>query len=594
MLSLLFVAAFVAPPAHTTAPTFAVGTAVGIAAAPQAKGDKSLKALETWLKLYRAGRIDFRSKNNIANESIAMKYGLTAKDAVGSPTWAGDLDVILEHVAKLGDDEAVQALVEVAAVGLESDKYTYAQAPGDVRAVAEKWLGKLKSETAVALLGAGARGEWRGDKNRSEAMRAAAVTGLGALKLDGNRAVLAQTLGDASPLVRIHAAQALATLGSDAAVPALLKAVAAEQDEPALMSAVQALHTLCKRHKTDAGALSSDDKGAAAKEKAAAALPEHVATVAQVVRGALLRCSWRADMQILDLLEDFRFVDTVPALIGVLEHYHKNPGDLKTGRLSGLLLYRAHELLVGMTGAAFSADQPDRWRALWENDKDKIAARKPADKPHQVTTAAFAGIPVTGTRVVFVLDLSGSMEWPMEEVGADGKTQRLVRLDYAKRELHRAADALPDNAWFNLVTFNGSDRAEKWNKDLVAANPTNRERFKKFVDRLRPLGGTNLWSGLEEAMRIKGPVHGSQHQSTVDEIFVLSDGAPTVGEVTDPVEILRLVEECNRFAKARIHTVFISSATPAEMRQTERGLSLAPKELMKRLAEQNGGRFRDV
>ena len=48
------------------------------------------------------------------------------------------------------------------------------------------------------------------------------------------------------------------------------------------------------------------------------------------------------------------------------------------------------------------------------------------------------------------------------------------------------------NSMFNLVTFNGDDEAETWSKDLVVANKRNKQRFTKFVEKLRPLGGTNL------------------------------------------------------------------------------------------------------
>jgi Mg-chelatase subunit ChlD len=199
------------------------------------------------------------------------------------------------------------------------------------------------------------------------------------------------------------------------------------------------------------------------------------------------------------------------------------------------------------------------------------------------------GIPVEGTRVVFILDLSGSMEWPMDDGGA-----RTRRLDYAKRELLKAIDGLAPNAMFNLVTFNGDDEAEAWSKDLVVANKRNKQRFARFVDKLRPLGGTNLWSGMEKALGIKTLVYGNHYETTVDEIFLLSDGAPSVGDVMDPVEILRLTQEINRFKEVRINTVFISSRTPPEVMAAQQNLSLSPKELMRRMARENGGKFRDV
>jgi Mg-chelatase subunit ChlD len=182
----------------------------------------------------------------------------------------------------------------------------------------------------------------------------------------------------------------------------------------------------------------------------------------------------------------------------------------------------------------------------------------------------------------------------MDEEGRDGKKTQSVRLDFAKRELHRAMDAIAPNAQFNLVTFNGDDKADAWSKDLVPATEKNRERFKKYVDGLEAVGGTNLWSGLESALKIKSLVYGNRYTVTIDELFVLSDGAPTVGDVQDPIEILRIVQECNKFANVRINTFFISSATPPEGRQAEPRMSITPQELMRRMAEQNGGKFREL
>ena len=177
----------------------------------------------------------------------------------------------------------------------------------------------------------------------------------------------------------------------------------------------------------------------------------------------------------------------------------------------------------------------------------------------------------------------------MSEGGED-----LRRLDYAKRELLKAIDSLTPNSMFNLVTFNGDDEAEAWKKELVPANKRNKGRFEKFVEKLRPLGGTNLWSGMEKALGIKTLVYGSHYETTVDELFLLSDGAPSAGDVIDPVEILRLTNEVNQFKEVRINTVFISSRTPPEVTAAQANMSLSPKELMRRMARENGGKFRDV
>lgn len=94
---------------------------------------------------------------------------------------------------------------------------------------------------------------------------------------------------------------------------------------------------------------------------------------------------------------------------------------------------------MSITGAVHPADRPlVRRRSFWDAEK-KLAVQEKREKPAAGgTVAAFCSMPMQGTRVVFVLDLSGSMTWPMEEQTTDKKRRRAVRLDFAKRELNQA------------------------------------------------------------------------------------------------------------------------------------------------------------
>ena len=60
-------------------------------------------------------------------------------------------------------------------------------------------------------------------------------------------------------------------------------------------------------------------------------------------------------------------------------------------------------------------------------------------------------------------------------------------------------------------------------------------------------GGTNLWKGLLEAF----------DDEDVDTIYLLSDGAPTVGEVTGLATICRRIGELNQHRRVVIHVVVI-------------------------------------
>lgn len=561
---------------------------------------KPLKALNAWMKLYKKGKIDYRDRRNIGSkDSIAVKYKVRTPNDVGNPTWSGDLIVILKATAQLGTAEAARAIAEVASVGIEDKgKYTYSMAPYSVRVAALEALATMTSKDAKDALAAGARGEWA--KGRSgNALRAAALLGLGYVGDLDYVPVVSAALADGHAVTRIHAVEALQRLGDEKAILALIGVVEKEGNDAVLVTAAKALRQIYSKFFKDAEEKRDREKVKKPKGDDTPAADEKPieppASARLAVRAAIKalgRTNWRADMVLVRLLDDFRSSESVPALIRVLERFRDNPKDVESGKLSGLLRVKVHELLVSMTGAVYSAKQPEKWRELWEREKDKIqVAKKRDDKPKQGGTAAagFVGIPVEGTRVVFILDLSGSMNWPMDDAGG-----KVKRLDYAKRELLKAVEALAPDSMFNLVTFNGDDEAETWSKKLVDATQRNKDRFKKFVEKLRPLGGTNLWSGMEAALNIKLLKYGNHYETTVDEIFLLSDGAPSVGDVQDPIEILRLVQEVNRFKEVRINTVFISSQTPPEVQRAQARMSLVPKELMRRMAKQNGGKFRDV
>ncbi len=574
-----------APTATAPAPT---GIAIGNDAARETpRGDEALKALSAWLKLYRAGKIPYQSQENIARHSIALKFGLLPKSGLGVPTWKGDLETILEAVAGLDDAAAGRALVEVAAIGLVASKLPASAAPHEVRASAERWTAKLTSAAAKAEIAKIADGEGKGDKEEIAALRIAALRCLGQLGDPSFRAVIERQLGSADEFVRLHAADALLLLRDEAAAEALIAALQRENSDAVTTAIVRALRSLYARHLPRAAHPVADadaPKDDAPRANPAAA-PESTRLATRAAVAALGRSTWRADMALLQLLDEWRAPEAVPALIGILERFRAEPEAVQSGKLSLLLLHRAHELLVSMTGAVFPADKPEQWRELWETQKDKLdVAQKHAPKAAPTTVASgFCGIPVQGSRVLFILDLSGSMEFPMPD-------KKSTRLDFAQRELRRAMESISPNAQFNLVTFNGDEKAAQWSKNMVPATDRNRERFVKHVDGLRARGGTNLWSGFEAGLKMRSLVYGDRYETNVDEVFILSDGAPSVGDVIDPIEILRLVRETNRFANMRINTIFITSTNPQEQ-QPMPWMTITPKELMRRLAEENGGKF---
>jgi HEAT repeats/von Willebrand factor type A domain len=595
MLFQLLFAAFCCSPTAACRPA-----AETLPIAAPLREEKVLKCLEAWLKAYRAGKIHFAdAKPILMKDSIAKLYGLVPKNVLGGWTWHRELDSLLDQAAALDSPEAANLVLEFASIGLDEGKYTHEMAPYLVREAADKCLAKFTKPEARAVFAQAAQGGIKTEKSLVAAFRAAGLRALSLLKQPETRTIVEQQLGASDKTVRLAAAEALGAFADEGSVGALTGALEKETEEQVIDAIVGATRKCFEKYDTAAtskGKASGDAAGGKSKAAAPAKVPELPASARLFVRAAIKaigRTSWRADMTLVAFLQDFRSAETIPALIDVLQRFKDHPEEVTSGKLSGLLLHRVHETLASLSGAMFPADQPDKWRAFWEKEKDNIHVEtRPANAvANNTVTHGLFGIPLQGTRVLFIIDLSGSMNFDMEmdetTTGKSRHAKAKTRIDVARAELSKVIEGLPETTAFGFITYNGNPKPKVWTKDLVVATKRNKERGEKFLDEMRADGGTNMWAGLDEGLKIKSLVYGDRYDSNVDEVFLVSDGAPSVGEITDPMEILRLVTATNRFSKVRINTIFINSPND----RNPRDLSLTPSDLMKRMAEQNGGRF---
>jgi hypothetical protein len=535
---------------------------------------KLFKAFDAWLRAYRTGKLNLASNADIEKESIVKRHGLMPKGLLGKFTAQRELEVLLDAAVEEGSAESARRVLAVASVGLDKGSYTRAMAPMFVRSLGEQALAKFKDSAARELLLAVAGGEPAklGNKELDKAAVAAALRALGTFGDLGYRKVLEDGLRSSDAVTRLAAAEGLRAQGDRQSFDALARALEAESSEPVIQSLVASLEALLAR---DDKAFSDDQRRHAVK----------------LAVQALGRGGWRSDLSLIGFLEKFRNAEAIPALIDVLERFVLHPDQVRSGQLSGILRHRAHEVLVSLSGAIFPIDAIDQWRAFWAKEKDSFKVPEAPKAQAGTVSSGFFGVPVQGTRVLFIVDVSGSMLQPMPVGGTTGGAipdEVPIRLDVAKRELLRAVDQLPEESSFNIVTF--SNGAKLWQKDLVPANKKSKEAFRKFVEELRADGGTNLWGGMQEALKVKALTYGDRYESHADEVFILSDGLPSVGEVIDPKEILRLIAETNRFAQMRINTVYISGEPDQRERRQAQEAGMTGQELMKAIATQNGGR----
>src|SRR5712691_9509067 len=126
--------------------------------------------------------------------------------------------------------------------------------------------------------------------------------------------------------------------------------------------------------------------------------------------------------------------------------------------------------------------------------------------------------------IVFVLDTSGSM-------AEEGKMEK------ARAALLYGIRILRPQDRFNVISFAGEEHLMAG--DLINADEAARARAVRFVEGLRPVGGTNINSALMAARDQIGRASSLSHPRM---IVFLTDGLPTVGQ-TNIEEILSNLKE---------------------------------------------------
>jgi hypothetical protein len=547
------------------------------AGAPLAAQDAATvrKGLDSWLKTLRQNKLDVGSRAEVGKSSIARKAKVLPKGMLGVLTAAREIELMLDAAVKAESEETVLGILSAAAVGQDDVVYKPQSMPDMVRRLGEAALGKLGSAASATLIENVAKNGPSGfDRGVAMGMRAAAIREL-ARPEDGarHRPIWRESLAAQDADVRAAAAAALARRGTADDFSALVTALAADSEGQSIAALAGALLTSIQRF---GGAVPAEQRHAAAT----------------AASGALGKSVWRVDMVLADLLEGTRDLAAVEPLIGILERYITDPKAVRSGALSGVLRHRAQEALVALTGASFPIEEPQRWREWFDGNRGSLKiADKPASRSAGSTTTGFFGIPVRGSRVIFVIDLSLSMEASIKRIGggtADGASEYTSRLEVAKDQVWNAIERMDENSSFDIVVFSQASRS--WQGKLILASEANKKKARKFIDELALEPYTNLWAGIMNAFEFAPGSNAAANEFQLDELFVLSDGAPTIGEITDPHEIIELVTDANATKKVRINTVFLQGEG-SNMDPDVKPGQMGPAELMEEIAKRNGGTF---
>lgn len=394
------------------------------------------------------------------------------------------------------------------------------------------------------------------------ARRVAALRLLGMKALPVFRSTLEAALGDADPRVRLAAAEAIEMQRRPDSLPKVVWALQAERHPVVAQALVHLLLTLLRAAGPDLD-------------------PAVRADALEQAMALFGRAGWRTDMDLLDLVEAYPDKRAIPALIRALDLESRSPDALVAAvneRASPRLRERAGSLLRAMTGAIIPVTDVAAWTQFWREEKEHIVV-PPHLKQERAdgTRAEFFGVPVTGGSIAFVIDTSGSMDRAPAGTAA-GPSRRSgndTRLRAAKEQLVTAVQAMPAESQCILLTF--AAKAHLWTSTPIKPSASSLRSLTELLSRLKANGGTNLYDGLATALQFGDMRYGEQTNVKIDELFLLSDGEPTVGEVRDTETLLKIVHEANKYAKVRIHCVFTGTGAGAD--------------LLRRLAEENDGVF---
>ena len=219
----------------------------------------------------------------------------------------------------------------------------------------------------------------------------------------------------------------------------------------------------------------------------------------------------------------------------------------------GRLAKEMGEILFRLSGRPY-AENGRLWAAWWEREGADFRPIEPAAlrkrereeeerRLRKTTRTTFFGIEIHSHSVLFVIDVSGSMDELM--LGRDPGEKGEPRIVRAKRELEKCIEGLKRASFFNVLAY--SDRVLPWAEELTALESETRELAKEYVRGLRTGGGTNLFGALERAFE----------DPAVDTIYLISDGEASMGEIIDPGAIRERIASMNENRGVRIHAIAI-------------------------------------
>ncbi len=523
-----------------------------------------IQAFATWLQQYKSGAFRLAKDGKLDDDAIAR------------------LDAQMAMLAQWNTLAAARMLFEAASIeprpsggGSSTELLDYQRElqPWRVQALACKHLRTMTGEGILPWLLQilSAPGIRAGKKNQDQANATAVLRILGGHQSVEAQLELLRACHTLPIELRVQAVNAMAKDATLELVPTLLDLL--RDSEPNVrIAAANALGTALQPHVDESLGKQPTGNTLVLRDQAIGKLEE------LLVRDQI----WQVRSAAAFSLAIQKCKPVVPALIHGLE------AELNRKKDPWAMDVRLHKLLEGLTGQTVVRGGIAPWKEFWAREGASFTV-KPKTNAGETPPVAnkyekFFNLEVESDRVLFVLDFSGSMAEPVQlqaKVTGAKPGEPTTKAAIVVSELKKLVMSLPDGALVNLVVF--SDEVRIWRQEggrpaLVKLDDEARDDLLgSFLDSLRPSGPTNLYGAMNAALDFGGRgLHDKYYAAGFDTLYVISDGAPTVGEIIDKDEIRRRVRQANQLRKIAINCITFGDKNDTDF--------------LKPMAEENGGR----
>ncbi len=189
----------------------------------------------------------------------------------------------------------------------------------------------------------------------------------------------------------------------------------------------------------------------------------------------------------------------------------------KLAAMEKQLAERGRELVLANQGMEAVKEEKRIWQAE-------------ANRARAAVENRFAGITLTGKRVLFLVDMSGSMELVDEKTAAPAKWGEVAGT------VGKLMRSLPELQQYQVIVFaeKASFLLGEENSWLPFEGQATAANVEQALKQLKPKGGTNMYAAFQAAFRFR--------PAGLDTIYLLSDGLPNLGEGVAP-EVARNLKE---------------------------------------------------